>query len=105
MVNENEERTIASVSADGLSLTLTEPLEFEHISIEQTFGSHTVETRAEVGLLTRNIKIRGSVNADFTEEIEACDEDWHPGILPLYGIHYLHYILYSIYCILRIFSR
>ncbi|XP_037775601.1 fibrocystin-L-like [Penaeus monodon] len=62
-----------------LSLTLTEPLEFEHISIEQTFGSHTVETRAEVGLLTRNIKIRGSVNADFTEEIEACDEDWHPG--------------------------
>ncbi|XP_063605340.1 fibrocystin-L-like [Penaeus indicus] len=79
MVNENEERTIASVSADGLTLTLTEPLEFEHISIEQTFGTHTVETRAEVGLLTRNIKIRGNVNSDFVEEIEACDEDWHPG--------------------------
>ncbi|ROT65416.1 putative fibrocystin-L [Penaeus vannamei] len=79
MVNENEERTIASVSADGLTLTLTEPLDFEHISIEQTFGSHVVETRAEVGLLTRNIKIRGNINSDFIEEIEACDEDWHPG--------------------------
>ncbi|KAK7084669.1 Fibrocystin-L [Halocaridina rubra] len=76
--NENEERTIASVSGDGLTLTLTEPLEFEHISIEQTLGGRVIETRAEVGLLTRNVKIRGNINSDFSEVIEACDETWKP---------------------------
>ncbi|XP_076030840.1 fibrocystin-L-like [Oratosquilla oratoria] len=76
--NENEERTVASVSDDGLQVTLTEPLEFEHISIEQTLGGRTIETRAEVGLLTRNVKVRGSINTDFVEDIPECGFDWHP---------------------------
>ncbi|XP_066939673.1 fibrocystin-L-like [Macrobrachium rosenbergii] len=77
--NENEKHTIDMVSADGRTLTLTEPLKYEHISIEQTLGGRNIETRAEVGLLSRNIKIRGNINEAFKEVIEACDEKWNPG--------------------------
>ena len=77
--NENEKHIIDSVSADGKTITLTEPLKYEHISIEQTFGGWVVETRAEVGLLSRNVKIRGNINSDFSEVIQACDETWNPG--------------------------
>ncbi|XP_068236296.1 fibrocystin-L-like [Palaemon carinicauda] len=77
--NENEKRIIDEVSADGRTLTLTEALKYEHISIEQTLGGRIVETRAEVGLLSRNIKIRGNINEAFQEVIEACDEKWNPG--------------------------
>ncbi|XP_066939677.1 fibrocystin-L-like [Macrobrachium rosenbergii] len=77
--NENEKHIIDEVSADGRTLTLTEPLKYEHISIEQTLGGRTIETRAEVGLLSRNIKIRGNINKGFNEVIQACDENWDPG--------------------------
>ncbi|XP_063846340.1 fibrocystin-L-like isoform X1 [Scylla paramamosain] len=77
-LNENEVRTIASVSEDGLEVTLTEALEHTHISLTQTLGGRTVETRAEVGLLTRNVKIRGNINSDFTEVIQGCGELWTP---------------------------
>ena len=79
MKNEHEERTIASVSDDGLTVHLTEPLEFEHISIEQTFGDRVVEMRAEVGMITRNVKVRGAKNMDWVHTIEACEEVWNPG--------------------------
>ncbi|KAK4312053.1 hypothetical protein Pmani_016482 [Petrolisthes manimaculis] len=79
MKNENEVREIASVSSDGLTVTLTEALEYEHVSMEQTLGGRTIQTRAEVGLLTRNVKIRGAINADFANTIEGCDETWNPG--------------------------
>ncbi len=52
-MNENEKAKIANIDPDGVTITLEEPLQYKHISIEQTFGSHTVETRCEVGLLTR----------------------------------------------------
>ncbi|XP_050685917.1 fibrocystin-L-like isoform X2 [Eriocheir sinensis] len=74
--NENEVRTINSVS--GSTVTFTEPLEFEHVSVTQTLGGREVKTRAEVGLLTRNVKIRGNINGDFSEEIEACGEQFNP---------------------------
>ena len=73
-MGESEKMTIDSVSADGITVTLTEPLKFEHISISQTFGSHEIETRAEVGLLTRNIKVRGHVNQQFVTTIPACEK-------------------------------
>ncbi|KAK3879633.1 hypothetical protein Pcinc_015818 [Petrolisthes cinctipes] len=79
MKNENEVRKIASVSSDGLTVTLTEELEYEHVSMEQTLGGRTIQTRAEVGLLTRNVKVRGAINADFTSTVEGCDETWKPG--------------------------
>ena len=53
-MGESEVAVIDSVSDDGTVISLAAPLKFKHISISQTFGSHEVETRAEVGLLTRN---------------------------------------------------
>ena len=78
-MKENEEKTIASVSADGLTVTLTEPLTYQHISIVQTFGDRIVESRGEVGLLTRNILVRGTMNEQFVEVLPACEEEFSSG--------------------------
>ncbi|XP_063862995.1 fibrocystin-L-like [Scylla paramamosain] len=77
-MKENEVRTIASVSEDGLEVTLTEALEHTHLSVTQTLGGHTVETHAEVGLLTHNVKIQGNVGTDFSVAIEGCDTSFRP---------------------------
>lgn len=77
---ENEVRQIASVSDDGQTLTLTEPLEYRHLGVEVTFLEGTVfEGRAEVGLLTHNIKVRGSTHMDWLDKIEACPEGFDTG--------------------------
>jgi len=55
-----EERTIAGVS--GNTLTLDKPLTYMHFG-EITFG---VDERGEVGLLSRNIKIEASSDAETT---------------------------------------
>ena len=60
----DEERTITRI--DGRSIQLDKPLEHQHWGELQTFDGRTVDERAEVGLLSRNIVIRGpdSSNAD-----------------------------------------
>ena len=73
-MGESEKMIIDSVSTDGRTITLTKPLKFQHISILQTFGSHDVETRGEVGLLSRNVKVKGYVNEQFITEIPACEK-------------------------------
>jgi hypothetical protein len=73
---ENEKHTILSIDSDGKTIQLSDPLKYKHLSLEQTFGTHTIQTRAEVGLLTRNIKIQGSQNTEFFYEIEACDREF-----------------------------
>ena len=78
-VGESEKHVISEVSADGLTLTLERQLTFEHISAEQTFAGQTVRMRAEVGLLTRNVKVRGSINDAFTEEVKKCAAGFEPG--------------------------
>eukprot|EP00361_Fabrea_salina_P003869 CAMPEP_0202427040 /NCGR_PEP_ID=MMETSP1345-20130828/1320_1 /ASSEMBLY_ACC=CAM_ASM_000843 /TAXON_ID=342563 /ORGANISM="Fabrea Fabrea salina" /LENGTH=3382 /DNA_ID=CAMNT_0049037631 /DNA_START=76 /DNA_END=10221 /DNA_ORIENTATION=+ len=55
---EAEVRTIESVS--GTTLTLTEALKHKHYAATETYGSDQIDMRAEVGLLSRNVKIRGS---------------------------------------------
>ena len=59
-IQQTEERTIVSVSSDGKTLTLDRPLVYNHLG-----GSHNTEhcqvnISAEVGLLSRNIKILGT---------------------------------------------
>jgi cell migration-inducing and hyaluronan-binding protein len=49
--------SVASVS--GTTVTLEAPLAFSHFGELQTIAGRTVDERAEVGLLTRNIVIRG----------------------------------------------
>ena len=52
-LQQNEKRRIAAIGADGYSLTLDQPLGYKHLSISQTFGTEVVETRAEIGRLSR----------------------------------------------------
>ncbi|HET7599478.1 MAG TPA: G8 domain-containing protein [Gemmatimonadales bacterium] len=53
----DEEVQVASAS--GAVVTLAAPLLFDHYGVRQTVAGATVDERAEVGLLTRNITIRG----------------------------------------------
>jgi cell migration-inducing and hyaluronan-binding protein len=54
----DEERTVTAVS--GRTLELDEPLEYQHWGTLQSFGGGTVDERAEVGVLTRNIVVQGN---------------------------------------------
>lgn len=77
---ENEERTIAFVSADGINITLTHPLNHTHLGITVPLPDGTLfEARAEVGILTRNILIRGSDNVEWHYEIPACPDGFDTG--------------------------
>lgn len=54
-----EEAFVGSLSNGGLTVTLTAGLRFSHFGGSQTFGGKALEERAEVGLLSRNIIVRG----------------------------------------------
>ncbi|XP_071793632.1 fibrocystin-L-like isoform X1 [Asterias amurensis] len=73
---ENEDVFITDVSADGTVLTFEPALVYEHLGISQTIEGVNLEMRAEVGLLTHNVKFRGSVQEEWTETIEACPEEF-----------------------------
>lgn len=55
--HHDEERRITAV--DGNTLELDAPLQYRHWGEIQTWGEHVVDERAEVGLLSRNLLIRG----------------------------------------------
>ena len=76
---ENEEATIAGISEDGMSINLRNPLEYRHISYQQTIHGRMIETRAEVGYLTRNVVVRGNRNEEWDVEYEACEAEFDPG--------------------------
>ena len=58
-----EKRTITAVSEDGRTLSLNEPLAFGHAAETRMYahdeGERLVDLRAEVALLSRNVKIEG----------------------------------------------
>lgn len=57
-----EKRTITKVdntNPDKPVLTLDKPFEYKHFAETQTFGTETIDMRAEVALLTRNVVYRG----------------------------------------------
>jgi cell migration-inducing and hyaluronan-binding protein len=56
-MNQAEEFTISSIN--GSTVTLSGALKFMHYGVAQSFGGKTLESRAEVALLTRNVVIRG----------------------------------------------
>ncbi|KAF6037339.1 PKHD1L1 [Bugula neritina] len=77
---ENEEREIAAISADGFTLTLTEALDYKHLGVTADLGGgHTLEMRAEVGLLTHNVVFRGSDHHQWKDVIEACPAGFDTG--------------------------
>ena len=66
---EAEQRTITAISIDSLTLTLNTPLNYPHSGNTNTYTrstdnkTWTADLRAEVGLLTHNVKIQGDGNS------------------------------------------
>ncbi|CAD5115663.1 DgyrCDS4618 [Dimorphilus gyrociliatus] len=78
--NENEEHQIKSISSNGKTITLEESIKYRHLGITQTFqGGVKLETRAEVGLLSRNVIVRGSNDPQWNQRIEACPDGFDVG--------------------------
>ena len=71
--NEAEEARVSSVSNDGLTITLDRPLANTHLGGQHNTDSCTVTISAEVGLLTRNIRVLGTLpdSTDSTADSEA----------------------------------
>ncbi len=74
--NEAEVRTIDSVSSDGKTLTLKSALSHRHYGVAKTYTRNrpgtpvrtwTLDQRAEVGLLTRNVKVQGDEQSETTK--------------------------------------
>ncbi|XP_069771791.1 PKHD1 like 1, tandem duplicate 1 [Narcine bancroftii] len=76
---ENEERTVEAVSLDERTLSLTEPLRYRHLGTVLPLPGAVLEARAEVGLLTRNVVVRGSENTDWEDRVERCPEGFNIG--------------------------
>ncbi|MCE7992310.1 MAG: T9SS type A sorting domain-containing protein [Roseivirga sp.] len=61
--NEYEKRTIASITNGNKDLTLNSGVTYRHTGVTKPYSGNgqnwTADIRAEVGLLTRNIKIQG----------------------------------------------
>ncbi len=67
---EAEKRTITAISTDSLTLTLNNALNYPHLGTVNSYTRSTdnktwiADLRAEVGLLTHNIKIQGDANSE-----------------------------------------
>ena len=76
----SQTRYISSVSGNGLTVSFTEALEYQHLGETVDLGSgHQLEARAEVGMYSRNIIVRGSENAEWNDEIVACEDGFDAG--------------------------
>jgi hypothetical protein len=53
--NQSETNYITAISADGKSITLKNPLKYQHLSVKRIAGGKEIYIRAEVGLLSRNV--------------------------------------------------
>lgn len=58
----DEVRTITAVA--GRTLELDSPLDYRHWGEVQTFDGHSVDERAEIGLLTHNVVVRGDDSSE-----------------------------------------
>ncbi|CAG2205079.1 unnamed protein product [Mytilus edulis] len=76
---ENEVRIIQSVAGDQKTITLTKNLDYTHLGTSETISGYNLEYRAEVGLLTRNIVLRGERDRQWTEVIAACPAGFNTG--------------------------
>ncbi|XP_046549966.1 LOW QUALITY PROTEIN: fibrocystin-L-like [Haliotis rubra] len=76
---ETEVRSITAISSDNMTLTLDTALTYGHLGVTLTFSGMSVDTRAEVGLLTHNVVVRGSTNTQWQDSIEPCPAGFDTG--------------------------
>ncbi|XP_053372850.1 fibrocystin-L-like [Mercenaria mercenaria] len=75
--HESEKKTISAISENKMTLTLDSPLNANHIGDEEYFNGTSVRLRAEVGLLTHNIVVRGNRNFQWTGVAKKCRPGTH----------------------------
>ena len=78
-IRENEVVNITGIRDGGKTLDIDPKLKYRHISFNQTIEGYFVETRAEVGLLTRNVVIQGSKEQTWLKNIASCPKEFEPG--------------------------
>ncbi|MCU4802772.1 hypothetical protein OB920_20630 [Halobacteria archaeon HArc-gm2] len=71
-----ERRAVESVS--GNQVTLDEPLEHDHYGAVETHAGTELDMRAEVGLLTRNVELRGD-ELSYRDRNQGVDSEYAPG--------------------------
>lgn len=69
------------MAGDQKTITLTKNLDYTHLGTSETISGYNLEYRAEVGLLTRNIVLRGERDRQWTEVIAACPAGFNTGNL------------------------
>lgn len=53
---------------------------YKHLGVtEELGGGHTLEMRAEVALLSRNVRVIGARDTQWSDEIEACPDGFNTG--------------------------
>ena len=62
-----------------MTLTLDSALEADHLGTQEIFDGTLVEFRAEVGLLTHNVVVRGNTDPQWEDFIEACPAGFNTG--------------------------
>jgi hypothetical protein len=68
---EGEQRIIAAIDSTRKVITLDRKLDFKHFAATQTYGNKTIDMRAEVGLLSRNVRYRGDPETSASNEYGA----------------------------------
>lgn len=74
-------RRVASVSADGKTVTLDSPLTYTHVRVTETYGTATVDMAGEVGLLSHNVRFRGYGDPEWVTNITKCEAGFDTGRL------------------------
>ncbi len=68
--NEAEKRKITAITGGGTILTLNAPLAYPHVGVVKSYSNGTqnwtADLRAEVGLLTHNIRVQGDAASNAT---------------------------------------
>ncbi|XP_048777455.2 fibrocystin-L-like isoform X3 [Ostrea edulis] len=76
---ETETKRVASVSADGKTVTLDSPLTYTHVRVTETYGTATVDMAGEVGLLSHNVRFRGYGDPEWVTNITKCEAGFDTG--------------------------
>ncbi|MBX2855765.1 MAG: hypothetical protein KTR21_12320 [Rhodobacteraceae bacterium] len=80
-LNQSEELTVTSVSDDGRTIVFEPPLDYMHYGEIDRYDDpdgdvHILDMRAEVTLLSRNVKIQGDVNYDPSKPLNEQDDQY-----------------------------
>ena len=80
-LNQAEELTVTSVSDDGRTISFEPPLDYMHYGQADRYDDpdgdvHVLDMRAEVTLLSRNVKIQGDVDYDPSKPLNEQDDQY-----------------------------